>query len=49
MIMNLDISNKNLMELTQEQVLEMIMSEGCTNALEFWDKPKILRFNNTTF
>ena len=40
---------KDLKNITKEDVLEIILIEGCHNSLEFWDKPIITDFDNNIF
>lgn len=44
------IGSKSLMkELTAEDLIEIIVIEGCIPSTEFWNVPCILDFNNTLF
>lgn len=47
--MILQIGNKPLKELTAEDLRQIVLIEGCSPSLEFWNEPEITRFNNTTF
>ncbi len=47
--MKIEIGDKPLKELTAEELLEIIMIEGCCPSLEFWNKPEIVEFDNKMF
>jgi len=45
----LKIGTRNLAAITQEEVLQVAIIEGCHPHLEFWGKPIVTDFNNTMF
>jgi hypothetical protein len=47
--MNLEIGNKSLKELTPEDLRQIVIIEGCSPSLEFWNEPIIIYFTNTMF
>lgn len=47
--MNIDIGSKKLSSITQEDVLQIVIIEGCIPCLEYWNKPIILQYDNTMF
>lgn len=47
--MLLEIGNKQLKDLTAENLRQIIMIEGSCNALEYWNEPEIIRFRNKIF
>lgn len=49
MKIKLEIGDKPLKELTQEDLKQIIIIEGCLPSLEYWNEPKITDFNNTMF
>lgn len=47
--MTIEIGSKPLKEMTAEDVRQIVMIEGCCAALQFWNEPIVLDFDNTTF
>ncbi len=47
--MVLEIGNKSLKELTAENMRQIVIIEGCSPALEFWNEPEIIGFDNQMF
>jgi len=47
--MILVIGNKPLKNLTTENLRQIIIIEGCSPSLEYWDEPEITDFKNTMF
>lgn len=45
----IEIGTANLKDLTKEQLIEIILIEGCTLHLDYWNQPVILDFNNKMF
>ena len=43
------IGNTPLMKITKEDVLEIIIIEGCCPHMSCWSKPDIVNFDNTMF
>ncbi|MFV0536801.1 MAG: hypothetical protein ACK5M3_05430 [Dysgonomonas sp.] len=46
---SLEIGTRNLASITEEEVLQVAIIEGCHPHLEYWHKPEITDFNNTMF
>jgi len=47
--MNIEIGNKQLKDLTSDNLIEIVKIIGCIPSLEFWNEPTLLDFSNTTF
>lgn len=47
--MIIEIGNKPLKELTQEDALQIAIIEGCIPSLDYWNVPNILNYNTTMF
>jgi hypothetical protein len=47
--MNVEIGNKPLKELTAEDLRQIVLIEGCSPSLEYWNEPEITDFTNTLF
>lgn len=47
--MIIEIGNKPLKELTAEDLRQIIIIEGCSPSLEYWNEPEITDFTNTMF
>jgi hypothetical protein len=47
--MNVEIGNKPLKELTAEDLRQIVLIEGCSPSLEYWNEPQITDFANTLF
>jgi hypothetical protein len=47
--MQIEIGNKNLKNITIDELLEIIAIEGCCTSLEYWNKPICTEFNSTMF
>lgn len=45
----IEIGTANLKDLTKEQLIEIILIEGCTLHLDYWKQPVILDFSNKMF
>lgn len=45
----LKIGNRDLATITKEEVLQVVMIEGCCAHLDYWDIPELTYFNNTIF
>lgn len=48
-MIQLTIGDTPLMEITKEDLLEIIILEGCCPHMSCWSKPDILEFDNTMF
>lgn len=48
-MLHIEIGDANLKDLTPEQLIQIILIEGCTLHLDYWKHPVILRFNNKLF
>jgi|ERR1035437_3260376 hypothetical protein len=46
---SIKIGNKPMSEITSENVMDIILMIGACPSLEFWNKPIITDFDNTTF
>lgn len=47
--MNLEIGNKDLKNITKEELLDLIIIEGCTPSLKYFNRPEITDFDNKLF
>lgn len=47
--MNIKIGDKKLSSITADDVLQIVIIEGCIPCLDYWHKPIILDFDNTMF
>lgn len=47
--MIIEIGNRPLKDITQNDVLELAIIEGCCPSLVYWNRPNILDFDNTMF
>ena len=48
-MLHIEIGDANLKDLTKEQLIEIILIEGCTLHLDYWNTPIILDFDNKMF
>jgi hypothetical protein len=48
-MLHIEIGDANLKDLTKEQLIEIILIEGCTLHLDYWKQPVILDFSNKMF
>ena len=45
----IQIGEKPLRELTAEDLRQIVLIEGCSPCLEYWNEPEITDFNNNLF
>ena len=45
--MKLVIGNKNIEDITKEEMVEVSILEGCCVSLEYWNKPHVVQFDNS--
>ena len=48
-IRTIKIGNRDLATITQEELLQVVMIEGCCADLDYWNIPEIIRFRNKLF
>lgn len=46
---HLEIGDRKLSSITADEILDVVMIEGCHAHLDFWNKPIILEYNNSMF
>lgn len=47
--MKIIIGNKPLKELTAEDLRQIVIIEGCSPSLEYWNEPEVTDFRNDVF
>lgn len=47
--MQIKIGNKNIKDITIDELLEIVIIEGCCAALEYWNKPICTEFSRSMF
>ena len=47
--MIIQIGQKPLKEMSQEDLKQIVIIEGCCPSLQYWNEPEIIGFNNTMF
>lgn len=48
-MVNITIGNTPLTDITKEDLLEIVVLEGCCPHISWWGTPEIVDFNNTIF
>lgn len=44
-----EIGSKSMSELTAENILKIVLIEGCCPSTEYWNEPELLDFDNKMF
>ena len=44
-----EIGSKAMSDLTAKNILQIVLIEGCSPCLQYWDKPILTDFTNTLF
>jgi hypothetical protein len=47
--MIIEIGTKQLKEISQEELKQIVIIEGCCLSLIYWNEPEIIRFSNKMF